>query len=229
MKRKTVFITIAALFILGGLYLFPKMINQGEYKQYLLYVPEQLPESGKYPLLLYLHGSGKRGGDVNTLEDSGPRPFLMKNKEFPFVLVSPLCADGDSWHPLYLHRLIDSIEAKLPIDKDRIYITGLSLGGNGTWHLAHSAPDRFAAIAPLCGRAHFETEEVANLKELPVWVFHGQKDDLVPYQESERLVNKLKELGDDVQFTLYPELGHDIWTVTYENPELYKWFLSKNK
>ena len=136
MKRRTLFITIAALFILGGLYIFPKMINQGEYKKYLLYVPDQLPETGKYPLLLYLHGRATRNNDVNTLEDSGPRPFLMKNSEYPFVVVSPLCADNDSWHPHYLLRLIDTIEAKLPIDKNKIYVTCLSMGGNGTWNLA---------------------------------------------------------------------------------------------
>ncbi len=229
MKRRTLFVTITALFILGGIYIFPKMINQRAYNKYLLYVPDQLPPSGKYPLLLYLHGSGTRNNDLNTLEGSGPRPFLMKNSDFPFVLVSPLCADNDSWHPLYLLRLIDSIEAKLPIDENKIYVTGLSMGGNGTWNLARSAPNRFAAIAPLCGRAHFETEEVSALKDVSVWAFHGKKDDLVPYQESERLVNKLEELNADVKFTLYPDRGHDIWTVTYENPELYTWLLSKSK
>ena len=229
MSLKRIFLILGIILVAGGIYLFPKMINQREYKDYLLYVPDQIPKSGKYPLILYLHGSGPRGGDASVLEGSGPRPFLMKNKDLPFVLVSPICAKDDSWHPLYLNRLLDSIEAKLPIDKSRIYITGLSMGGNGTWSLARSKPGRFAAIAPVCARSPFETEEVAALKNLSVWAFHGKKDDVIPYQETEKLVNKLEELNADVTFTLYPDLNHAICDETYNNPELYDWFLSKSK
>ncbi len=228
-SMKRIILILCLVVIAAGIYLFPKMINQRDYNKYLLYVPDEVPETGKYPLLLYLHGSGARGNDLSVLENHGPRPFLMNHKEFPFVLVSPLCKKDDSWHPLYLLRMLDSIEAKLPIDKNRIYVTGLSMGGNGTWNLARAAPDRFAAIAPLCGRAHFETEDVKALKDLSIWAFHGKKDDLVPYQASERLVNKLEEINADVKYTLYPELGHRIWDETYGNPDLYHWLLSKIK
>jgi len=228
MTLKRILLIFGILLIACGIYFFPKMINQRSYDDYLLLVPEKLPATGKYPLLLYLHGSGSRGDDASLLEGSGPRPFLKKN-DLPFVLVSPICAKYDSWHPLYLNRLIDSIEAKLPIDEDRIYVTGLSMGGVGTWSLAKSNPDRFAAIAPVCARSLFETEEVAALKGVSVWAFHGKKDDVISYQETEKLVNQLEALNADVKFTLYPDLKHAIWDETYNNPELYDWFLSKSK
>jgi len=228
MRLKNILLILGIIMIAGAIYLFPKMINQRSYDKYFLYVPENVPESGKYPLILYLHGSGSRGEDPSTLEGSGPMPFLKKNTDLPLAVVSPICAKNDSWHARYLLRLIDSIEAKLPIDGNRIYVTGLSMGGNGTWDIARAAPNRFAAVAPVCARSPFENDDdVVALKNTPVWAFHGKKDDIIPFQETENLINKLEDLNADVTFTLYPDLNHAIWDETYNNPELYTWFYRK--
>ena len=196
------------------------------YTHYLLYVPKTLPDSG-YPLLLFLHGSDERGNDLSNLKSKGPPSFLDKKQDFPFVVLSPQCPEGREWDTQNLLALLDHIEASLSIDKSRIYVTGLSMGGFATWNLAQVAPERFAAIAPICGGGNLD--RICIMRDVPVWAFHGAKDTAVPYEESERLVQRLKEFGSDVKYTLYPDAGHDSWTKTYENPELYDWLLSKSK
>jgi predicted peptidase len=122
-----------------------------------------------------------------------------------------------------LNSLLDDLVSRYRIDKQRIYVTGLSLGGFGTWSLAAAYPDRFAAIAPICGGGN--PEDAASIAHLPVWVFHGAKDKVVSIEKSEEMVAALKKVGSDVKFTVYPDAGHNSWTATYENPELYEWFL----
>jgi len=197
------------------------------YIHYLLYIPKELPANGSYPLMLYLHGSGQRGNYLNLLKIVGPPSFLDEKSDFPFVVVSPQCPENRYWNTDDLLDLLDHIEATLPIDKNRIYVTGLSMGGFGTWSLAQAAPDRFAAIAPICGGGNLEN--ICIMRDVPVWAFHGKLDPDVPYTESERLIERLKEYGSDVKLTLYPDAGHDAWTTTYENKELYDWLLSKSK
>lgn len=195
--------------------------------QYLLYVPKVKSPTGRYPLILFLHGSGERGDDLSMLKRNGPPSFLDNNKDFPFIVVSPQCPANKNWDTQSLLALLDLIEKTQPVDKNRIYVTGLSMGGFGTWALAQAAPERFAAIAPICGGGNIE--RLCIMRDVPVWAFHGANDTNVPPEESERLVNKLKEYDSDVKFTLYPYAGHDSWTETYNNPELYKWLLSKSK
>ena len=197
------------------------------YTNYLLYVPQDKPNNGLYPLLLFLHGSGERGNDLNILKKNGPPSFLDKETDFPFIVVSPQCPQNREWDTQSLLALLDHIENTLPVDKKRIYVTGLSMGGFATWNLAQAAPEIFAAIAPICGGGNLE--RLCMMRDIPVWAFHGVKDTAVPYNESERLVQRLKELGADVKFTSYPDAGHDSWTSTYQNEELYKWLLSKSK
>jgi predicted esterase len=197
------------------------------YTHYLLYVPKSPSSSGSYPLLLFLHGSDERGDDLSILKRKGPPSFLDNKSDFPFVVVSPQCPEGSEWDTQNLITLLDHVEATLPIDKNKIYVTGLSMGGFATWNLAQVAPERFAAIAPICGGGNLD--RICIMRDVPVWAFHGAKDTAVPYQESERLVQRLKEFGSDVKFTLYPDAGHDAWTTTYQNQELYDWLLSKSK
>jgi predicted esterase len=197
------------------------------YIHYLLYVPKDMPASGLYPLMLYLHGSGQRGNNLNLLKIVGPPSFLDEKSDFPFIVVSPQCPANRNWDTDNLLDLLDHIEATLPIDKNKIYVTGLSMGGFGTWSLAQAAPERFAAIAPICGGGNLES--ICVMRDVPVWAFHGKLDTNVPYEESERLIKKLKEFGSDARLTLYPDAGHDAWTETYENQELYDWLLSKSK
>jgi predicted esterase len=201
--------------------------NMVSYTNYLLYVPKTKPESGKYPLLLFLHGSGERGNDLALLKKHGPPSFLDDTTDFPFVVVSPQCAEGKWWDPQSLLALLDHVEKQVPIDKDREYVTGLSMGGYGTWALTIAAPNRFAAVAPICGGG--DSTKICAMRNVPVWVFHGAKDQAVLLSESEVLVQKLKTLDSEIKFTVYPELGHDSWTATYSNPELYKWLLSHKR
>jgi predicted esterase len=207
---------------------FAQQMNKSLFSSnYLLYVPKVKPSSGKYPLMLFLHGRGESGNDLNLVKRNGPPSFLDDSSDFPFVVVSPQCMAGESWDPQSLLALLNHVEKQLPIDKDREYVTGLSMGGYGTWNLAMAAPDRFAAIAPICGGG--DGSNVCTIRNVPVWVFHGAKDDVVPISESEVLVSELKKLESDVTFTIYPELGHDSWTPAYKNPELYKWMLAHKK
>ncbi len=195
------------------------------YTRYLLYVPAQAKAGEKLPLILFLHGSGERGSDLSKLKNIGPFTFIKDSTNFPFIVVAPQANEGRDWDTQNLLTLLDSIEKKLPVDASRIYVTGLSMGGFGAWKLAQAAPLRFAAIAPVCGGG--DSSYVCAIRNMAVWAFHGAKDDVVPYQESERMVNGLKKLKADVKFTLYPDAGHDAWTATYQNPALYDWLLSK--
>jgi predicted esterase len=192
---------------------------------YLLYVPKTVPKSGKHPLMLFLHGSGERGANLNMLKKNGPPSFLDSTSNFPFIVVSPQCPANRNWDTQNLLALLDHIEATLPVDKQRIYVTGLSMGGFGTWALAQAAPERFAAIAPICGGGNLE--RLCIMRDVPVWAFHGAKDNVVPSDESQRLVDQLKKFGSEVKFTLYPDAAHNSWTEAYKNQELYTWLLSK--
>lgn len=199
---------------------------------YLLSLPPNYEETEeKFPLVLFLHGMGERGNDLELIKKHGP-PKLADEKEFPFILVSPQCPIEPrlaNWLVYIddLMVLVDDIIEKYRIDTKRVYVTGLSMGGYGTWALAKRYPDRFAAIAPICGGG--SVEGIEKLKDLPIWVFHGAKDEVVPLSESEVLVEALRKVGGNVKFTIYPDADHDSWTETYENPEFYEWLLSQRK
>lgn len=214
-------------------YSFQKDITNPVRTDYLLYLPEGYGATQEeWPLILFLHGSGERGSDLNKVALHGPPKLIAKEmKTFPFVIVSPQCPAGDRWRSDAqvdtLNALLDSIVSQYRIDTDRIYITGLSMGGFGTWNLAGAYPDRFAAIAPVCGGG--DAEHAASIAHLPIWVFHGEKDQMVPIKESEEMVDALKKSGCRVKFTAYPDAGHDSWTATYQNPELYTWFLKHTR
>lgn len=194
---------------------------------YLLYLPPGYDKADKsFPLILFLHGAGETGNDLNLVKKHGPPKIVAKKKDFPFIVVSPQ-APVRGWKPKQLLALLDDVESKYKVDKDRVYLTGLSMGGYGTWSLAAAAPGRFAAIAPICGGGNPKTAE--KLKDMPIWVFHGAKDRAVPLKRSEDMVAALKKAGNKVKFTVYPNAGHDSWTESYNNPELYKWFLEHRR
>jgi predicted peptidase len=206
---------------------FQKEIRITLSANYLLYLPKDyLENENKYPLVLFLHGSGERGTSLDKVKVHGLPRLVNEGKEFPFIIVSPQCPEDMFWNADVLSGLIDEIEAHYRVDKNRIYLTGLSMGGNGTWSLALAQPNRFAAIAPVCG---WSVPSVAcTIKDMPIWVFHGAKDNVVPISASEVMVEKLKSCGSNVKFTVYPEANHDSWTETYNNEELYKWFLEQS-
>lgn len=194
---------------------------------YLLYLPDGYEGSKEsYPLLLFLHGAGESGDDLAKVKAHGPPKLVERGKDFPFLIVSPQ-SPGRGWNPDALAALVDDVCANYRVDESRIYLTGLSMGGYGTWALAASRPDRFAAIAPICGGGN--PKDASKLKGLPIWVFHGARDRVVPLERSQEMVDALEEAGADVKFTVYPEAEHDSWTETYDNPALYEWLLSHRR
>ncbi len=196
---------------------------------YLVYLPPGYEQDKKeWPLVLFLHGAGERGEDLNFVKRNGPPMLVEQGKEFPFILISPQCPLGQRWDPLKLTALLDDVEKIYRVDTTRVYLTGLSMGGEGVWRLVFAQPKRFAAIAPVCGRSGSYYLDACIIKDLPVWVFHGAKDDVVYISESERIVNALKNCGSNVRFTIYPEANHNAWTETYNNDELYKWLLEQH-
>jgi len=194
---------------------------------YLLSLPTGYEKSTQpWPLVLFLHGSGESGSDLNKVKVHGPPKLVESNGPFPFILVSPQ-SSGRGWNPEVLNGLLDALIKEYRVDKDRVYLTGLSMGGYGTWTLAAAYPEKFAAIAPICGGGN--PADASKLAKLPTWVFHGAKDTSVPLKRSEEMVEALKAAGGDPKFTVYPEVGHDSWTATYDNPDFYKWLLAQKR
>lgn len=196
---------------------------------YLLYLPPDYAADGgkQWPFVLFLHGAGERGNDIELVKKHGPPKLAGTKQDFPFILVSPQCPLETWWDTDALKALVSDVIAKHRVDHDRVYCTGLSMGGFGTWSLAIKNPDLFAAIAPVCGGG--EPLNAKNIQKVPAWVFHGAKDDVVPLERSTEMVEALKKAGGNVEFTIYPEAGHDSWTETYDNPKLYEWLLSHKR
>lgn len=187
----------------------------------------------RWPLILFLHGRGERGNDLALVKKYAIPKLVEDQPDFPFIAVSPQCPLDTEW-PLQtetLTRLLDVATTNLLVDLDRVYLTGLSMGGRGSWLLAVEQPQRFAALVPICGRIPTDDflERVPVLKTLPTWVFHGAKDPVVPVENSEKIVAALKAAGGNVQLTIYPEADHDSWTATYNNPKLYEWLLAQRR
>ena len=208
---------------------FETTVKKSVQAQYLLFLPDGYKKNGdkKWPMIFFLHGAGERGDDLNLVAIHGPPKIVQSKRDFPFIVVSPQCPTGEFWSNDVLLALLDHVVAEHAIDEDRIYLTGLSMGGYGTWSLASAAPNRFAAIEPVCGGG--SRISTYALGTMPTWVFHGAKDPVVPLDEAQRMVDMLKRMKNPVKFTVYPEAGHDSWTETYDNDELYKWFLAHRR
>jgi predicted peptidase len=195
---------------------------------YLVYLPKDYNKKSKerWPLIFFLHGSGERGTNLELVKRNG-LPKLVDNNDYPFIIVSPQCPPNTNWDLNALNSLYEEILKRFNIDENHIYLTGLSMGGYGTWAWAIDSPDKFAAIAPVCGGGR--SFMAIKIKDLPVWAFHGLKDEVVPVTESEKMVNAINKLGGNAKLTIYPEADHDSWTLTYSNPDLYKWFLEHKR
>jgi predicted peptidase len=202
---------------------------------YLLFVPRDYQESSTilWPLILFLHGRGESGDNLNIVKRHGIPRVIEEAEDFPCITVSPQCPANTDWVALIgpLMSLLSSIIEEFQVDRQRIYLTGLSMGGRGTWALAVEYPEIFAALIPICGRVPDVDqfmEKVKVLKDVPIWVFHGAKDSTVPIQNSESIVAALRAVQGNVSYTVYPDADHDSWTETYSNPELYRWMLSQS-
>lgn len=202
---------------------------------YLLFMPRDTSAviNGKFPLIISLHGIGERGSDLWRVKLDGLPKILDGNNTFPFIVISPQCPITTEWYyndgiQQKVNALIDSAIRRYPVDTNRIYLTGFSMGGIGTLDLAIRYPNRFAALLPIA----FRIESGWNLcviDSIPFWGFHGQNDPIIPASLAQNVINTLINCGGQPVFTLYPGMFHDVWTVTYNNPEVYLWLLSKSK
>ena len=217
---------------------FDGVIEQKISLDYLAYVPDEAAQDPgkKWPTLIFLHGSGERGTNVWDVTKHGPPKIVKDKKDFGFIVISPQCPPGQSWNSEAVVVLVKSVEQLYPIDPDRVYLTGLSMGGFGTWSTALTHPELFAAAVPICGGGnpgvllHFgQPAKLEALKRLPIWAFHGVKDPTVPVAESQKMVKAVQDIGGNAKLTTYPEAQHDSWTETYANPELYRWLLEHDR
>ncbi len=194
---------------------------------YLLYLPSEYNRTAKWPLVVYLHGAGSRGQDLKLVRREWLPAQIVRGKQFDFILLSPQCPAHSSWSPELVVGLIEKISKSFSVDQDRVYLTGQSMGGFGTWATASHDPGRFAAIAPVCGGG--DPQQAERLKNMPIWAFHGAKDNVVPLEASEQMVDAVKKCGGQVQFSVLPNAGHGISEATYGDGQLYKWLLSHRR
>lgn len=194
---------------------------------YLLYLPPEYDQQEKWPLLLFLHGGGERGDDIEQVKFHGPPKLIAAGRQFPMIVVSPQCPKDQRWQSVTLLALLDELCEKLKVDQDRIYVTGLSMGGFGLWALAADAPDRFAALAPICGGG--ETYWAKAIKHIPVWAFHGELDEGVPVRRSQEMIDALRKEGGAPKLTILPGVGHIAWPAVYDDPALWEWLLAQKR
>lgn len=195
---------------------------------YALHVPENTKKDKK-PLIVFLHGSGEKGTDIEKVKVHGPFKYLKTNSVDAYVL-APQCPEGEYWDSEVLHRLILKVVKDNNIDEKRIYLTGLSMGGWGAWNLAFAYPDMFAALVPVAGFVdRVPMIENCKIGEIPIRIFHGLLDDVVDIQYSEMIYKKLKPCAKDIKLTIFDDANHDSWTRVYDNPEIYEWMLKQKK
>lgn len=216
---------------------------QGHKLPYRLLKPEPIDPAAKYPLVLFLHGAGERGADNEKQLKHGAREFAKaeNRKKYPCFVIAPQCPENDRWadwsakslppEPLPPMRLVIELlkqaQAEHPIEPRRVYVTGLSMGGFGTFDLIERHPDWFAAAAPICGGGDVSAAE--RIAKIPMWVFHGAKDKVVPVKLSQTMVEALKKAGGNPKYTEYPDAGHDSWTATYKDRELFAWLFAQKR
>lgn len=193
--------------------------------QYLVSVPEdyETARGKRYPLLVFLHGSGERGTNLELLKVHGPMKLAAAGKKFPFIVVAPQCPERRSWDADELVGLLNDLEKKFRVDRSREYLTGISMGGYGTWALVAAQPKRFAAIAPVCGGG--DPLLASTFAKVPTWVVHGDKDPAVPFAQSVAMVDAMKAAGGSPIFTQVVGGTHDVWTEFYLKDEFYEWLL----
>jgi pimeloyl-ACP methyl ester carboxylesterase len=199
--------------------------------RYVSYLPKGYEADAvtKWPLVIYLHGGSDRGTDLKRLYSSGIPDQVYRGRDFPFIMLAPQCPAHLRWSTDdWFENFYREAAARYRFDADRVYLTGPSLGGSGTWYLATRYPDRFAAIAPISGfTSHMDyiDKNIDRLAEMPVWAFHGKLDTVVPFEETERIVTRLEGRNPNLNFSAEPDIGHAIHWQVYPGRELYDWLL----
>lgn len=225
-------------------------VTATDYKlPYRQLAPAKIEEGKKYPLVLFLHGAGERGNDNAIQLVHGMKDFASDAimKEYPAYVIAPQCPNNEQWvdvpwssdaHELPAKpsksmaatiELIESLKKELPIDSDRVYVTGLSMGGFGTWDIICRHPDWFAAALPICGGGDAREETVKLIKNIPIWAVHGDKDSAVKPQRSRDMIAALKKVGSEPKYTERENTGHDSWSATYKDPETYRWLFAQKR
>jgi predicted peptidase len=190
-----------------------------------VFVPRSYKKKQAWPLLLFLHGAGERGSKIEVVKKWGPPRLVGKDREFPFVVVSPQCPKRAGWDPKQLKQLVEHVTKSYKIDQSRMYCTGLSMGGYGTWSMVAEYPKLFAAAIPICGGGN--PRLAGRMTRTPIWAFHGDADRVVAAKRSRVMVDAIKKAGGSaVKLTLYPGVNHNSWSRTYGNPKVYQWLLS---
>ncbi len=190
-----------------------------------MFVPRSYKKKQAWPLLLFLHGAGERGSNLEAVKKWGPPRLVGKDREFPFVVVSPQCPKRAGWDSKQIKQLVEHVVKSYKIDESRMYCTGLSMGGYGTWSMLAAYPKLFAAAIPICGGGN--PRLAIRMTRTPIWAFHGDADRVVPASRSRVMVDAIKKAGGNaVKFTLYPGVNHNSWSRTYGNPKVYQWLLS---
>ena len=197
---------------------------------YVVNLPKDYDEQKTYPLVFFLHGAGERGDDLEVASTHGYMRYVREqDKDYPFIFVAPQCPGWDYWgcYTESLLHFIDYICDTYPIDRDRVILTGLSMGGTGTWMLAMADPDRFACIVPVCGTGIvWNAKRLANL---PIRIYHGDDDPIVPFEESVSMLRELTRAGADVRLTICYGAGHNAWEVAYQDDALIDWMMAQKR
>ena len=196
--------------------------------RYLVQFPSAYREdlNRSWPLLLFLHGAGERGTDIEQVTRHGPLADSSPD-ELPFVIVAPQCPAGQWWRPQTVLALLDESLERYRIDADRVYGTGISMGATGLWDAAAERSDRFAAIVPICGRA--DPLRAPALGSLPVWAIHGAQDAVIPAEQSRTMVEAIRANGGSARLTIDADAGHNVWTDVYADRAVYDWLLSHER
>ncbi|MDO6760105.1 prolyl oligopeptidase family serine peptidase [Tamlana sp. 2_MG-2023] len=229
MKIKSVLILLS---ILSSSLLFAQLtehksniVNNTEI-QYFLYTPIQKQEL--YPLVVFLHGGAQSDTDLNIAKAHGIPKRIAEGKDFPFYVFAPLNPNKNGlWDDRAIHKKVTKLVDSLPIDKKRIYLAGLSRGGDGIWRMAVNNPNTYAAMISVCA-ADIPMVYIKWAKNLPVWFFHGEKDAVVSVEQTKEAYKTLKKLNPKTKLTIYPDAAHDSWTETYNNEAVYSWLLEQH-
>lgn len=227
---------ILAIALLGSLVSFAqtevngkietKIVTQKELN-YALHIPENTKD--KKPLILFLHGSGEKGNDIEKVKVHGPFKYLKTHTLDAYVL-APQCPENEYWDSEVLYRLILKIQKEYNVDPNRIYLTGLSMGGWGAWNLAFEHPETFAALVPIAGFVdRVPMIENCKIATIPIRIFHGLLDDVVDVNYSITIYKKLKSCNSDIKLTIFDDANHDSWTRVYDNKEIYDWMFQQVK
>ena len=204
----------------------------GTEHKYVLFVPHDYKKGTPTPTILFLHGAGETKGGKKMPVEVGLGPAIKKReKSIPFLTIIPQApvrgwqADGQSAKMAL--GILGAVEKEYTVDPKRTYLTGLSMGGFGTWSLAAAHPEKWAAIVPICGRG--DTSKADKIKDVPVWCFHGDADTAVKVEGSRDMIAAIKKAGGSPKYTEYPKVGHDSWTRAYDTKELWAWLLEQKK